>query len=535
MIDTLSDAQDLNSRIQKPQSQGSRLTRTQAVYGMYALALAVAISVWFIPIRAPLWLDETASYWQISAGLPSIWPRQIVELCFPAYTFILWCWTKIAGTGVLALRLPSILAMSGAVYLLYLAARELFDRDVAFVAAIIFCLHPLIIFASIDARPYAFGVLATNAAILVLLRMRRSRSNWLAALFGFTAAFSVYFHYLFAAILPAFVLCFFVFRKDERKISWRQFGIAVAILALASLPMLPGLHYLFSTSRTHVWESTPKFSELLWTLAPGFVPFTFVGTALGVLLVIAASGRKADALDRIGISRILICASLAFIPLFILYGVSTATSIRVFAAHHRPVAVPGIALCWGLLVSLFPSRGFRLLFCLALVGITASAYFLSPVGGQHGFTWKYALDVAEKNASDDNAPVLICSDFVESNYSPIPLDSAKNSLFFPQLSYYKLSAPVVPLPETLNEESVRVASQFLRIAARDHQRFLALADIRVSASTLQWLLRHAPATYNVHNLGTFGRIEVLEFVPRGQAAHSSRPRPSVDSIPQGGI
>ena len=59
----------------------------------------------------------------------------------------------------------------------------------------------------------------------------------------------------------------------------------------------------------------------------------------------------------------------------------------------------------------------------------------------------------ENNASADNAPVIICSDFPEADYVPMPMDSAKESRLFTQLSYYKLTVPVVPLPRALNEEA----------------------------------------------------------------------------------
>ena len=50
--------------------------------------------------------------------------------------------------------------MLGAVYLLYRSARELFDWDVAVIAAVVFCLHPIVNSESIDVRPYAFAALA---------------------------------------------------------------------------------------------------------------------------------------------------------------------------------------------------------------------------------------------------------------------------------------------------------------------------------------------------------------------------------------
>ena len=99
-------------------------------YSIYALALAVAISTWFIVIRAPLWLDETVSMFLIKGGWAGILSRQVWPDA-PAYSCLLWLWTKVMGTRELMLRISSVLPMLAAVYLLYRAARELFDRDVA--------------------------------------------------------------------------------------------------------------------------------------------------------------------------------------------------------------------------------------------------------------------------------------------------------------------------------------------------------------------------------------------------------------------
>jgi hypothetical protein len=181
--------------------------------------------------------------------------------------------------------------------------------------------------------------------------------------------------------------------------------------------------------------------------------------------------------------------------------------------RHRLIAVPGIALCWGFIVSRLQYRALPLLFCVALVAVTACANFNSPSSRGRHFVWKDALEVAQKNASSDDAPVLICSDFPEADYAAMPLDSAKDSNLFTQLSYYKLSVPVVPLPRALNGEAIRVGSRFIEEAARKHERFLALAD-KASYKTLDWIADSASGTYSVRRLGVFGDIEVLEFLPR---------------------
>lgn len=485
------------------------------MYGFYALALAASISVWFLAIRAPLFIDETGVYWQISAGVSQIWSRTHQGLDPPAYYYILWLSTKILGTSEFALRLPSVIAMLGAVYLLYLAARELFDREIALIATIVYCLDPIAIFVSVDVRPYAFGALATSAAILILLRLRHSNSKWLAALFGFSAASILYFHYLFAAILPALILCFFTVKAGDRKALWRQFGIAGTVFALAFLPTLSGLHFLFSAPKSHVWLPAPGLSDLMWTLAPEWLVPIF-----GVTAIVAAAARaRSDQKVHFEGWHILICASLALIPVLILYGISAGTPIHLFTPSHCMIAIPGIALCWALLISPFQSRAVRLLFCAALVTVTTYSYYKSPLARHHSFSWKYALEVAEKDASVDGAPVVICSDFPEANEITMPLDSAKESRFFAQLRYYKLSAPVVPLPRALNGEAIRVGSQFLQTAEQKHERFLALA-FQPSYPTLDWLAERASGTYCIRKLGVFDGIEVLEFTysPKHPAA-----------------
>ena len=484
----------------------------RVLYAIYALTLAVSISIWFIAVRAPLWLDETVSYWSISGGFRQIWARSVESLSFPAYFYMLWLTDAVFGGKEFVLRIPSILAMLGAVYLLYRAARELFDRDAAIIAAVVFCVHPIVIFAAIDVRPYAFGVLAINASILALVRLRDNKSNWLAALFGLSAACIVYFHFLFTVILPALAICFFAIKIGDRKALWRQGAVALAAFALAFIPVIPRLQYLFHTSGNYVFAETPKLVDLLLTLAPGWLAYIF-----GSGVLVAAATRRLDLQSRLEGWRFVLCAALGLVPILILYGMSVETSIHVFVARYRLLAIPGIALCWALLVSRIDSRALRLLFCMVVVASVAYAYFTFPAFKHHGYTWKYALESVEKNASADNAPVLICSDLPQSDHMPMPVGAAvKDSTLFAPLIYYKLSVPVVGLPRTLNNEAIRIASNFLLDAARRRERFLAVG-YKPSYGTLKWVMATSSGAHDVRALGVFDGIAVLEFIPRAQA------------------
>ena len=472
----------------------------------YVLALLVSVSLWFLAFHAPLTDDETGSFWQISQGFWKILSRQ-GGLSFPTYAYILWFFSKILGTSEPALRVPSILAMAGAVCFLYGTARKLFDTGVALIVTIIFCLHPVVMFAAIDVRPYAFAALAINAAIFALICLRESNSNWLAALLGFVAACIVYFHFLFTLILPVFAICFFVVKVGDRKVRVRQLIVAVVTFGVAILPTTRGLLFTFQTRSTHVYDVAPNWMQLAAALAPGWlIPIAFV------VAFMAAATKRLNFQRYAEGWRVYFCLLLGIVPILILYGVSIVTSIHIFLDRYHLVAIPGIALCWGLMANWFDSRLLKMVFCLALVATSAMHYFHSPEARHHLYSWKDALHAAEDNASLDNAPVLICSEFVESHFVPMPLDSPKESKLFAQLSYYKLSVPVIPLPQELNQETVRVVLSFLQRPTTPQQRFLAMA-YEASYPTLNWVASRASGTHYPRVVGVFDGVAVLEFKP----------------------
>ena len=94
-----------------------------------------------------------------------------------------------------------------------------------------------------------------------------------------------------------------------------------------------------------------------------------------VFVLIAAARRQLDLKKHSDGWPVLVCTSLALVPIFILYFLSVGTSVHVFVPRYRLVAVPGIALCWGLVVSRIDSRALRLLFCTALVVVAACVCF----------------------------------------------------------------------------------------------------------------------------------------------------------------
>ena len=494
-----------------------RLDDERIVFSIYVLGLLVSLSVWFLAIRAPLWLDETGSYWNISGGFRQIWARSVELNSFPAYFYVLWLTNAIFGGREVVLRIPSLLAMLAATYVFYRCARELFSRDVAVIATILFILNRRIVFAAIDVRPYAFALLITDLAILSLIRWTKSTSQTksvlYAALLGITSAGIFYFHYLFGCIIAAFVIIYLVDADRWRSpfAEPRQLGVAAGCFGLLVIPVLPRLWYLHQTSHTHVFADAPSFKLFLRALSPGAFGFVLVGA-----LLLAALTRKLAKPDGRSVRQFIVCATLAVVPLGILYGVSVATPLHVFIVRYEAVAVPGVALSWAWMFGLIESRLLRLAGCVALVACGAGVNYFSSTAHTHGDTWKYALEFADANAAPDHSPLVICSDLPEADSLRMPSGPAGESVLFSPLNYYKVRAAVIPMPRTLNEESQLIGARFLQRAGINQQRFIALGYL-ASYPTLEWLATQTPDTYMAHLLGDFDGIKVVEFVPRNMA------------------
>jgi len=480
---------------------------------VYALALLGAVSVWLLAVRAPLWLDETGSYWNIAGGFHQIWSRSIELNSFPAYFYVLWATNAIFGTHEVVLRIPSLLAMLAATYVFYCSARELFAWDVARMATVLFILNRRIVFAAIDVRPYAFALLVTNLAILCLLRWRKTSSKTgktrYAALLGIASAGIFFFHYLFGCIVAAFVVIYLVDagRRHSLFAELRPFVVAAGCFALLMLPVLPRLWYLHQTSNTHVFADPPSFKLFLRALSPGPAAFVLVGAIL-----LAALMRKLAKPNPQNLSQLMVSAALALVPLAILYGVSVATPMHIFIPRYETVAVPGVSFGWAWIFSLIDSPRLRLAACSAFVACAVCLTCLSPTAFTHGDTWKYALEFADANAARDGSPLIICSDLPEADFQPMPAGPLGESVLFSPLGYYRVRATVVPMPRTLNEQAQAIGARFAERAGLDHRRFLALG-YRASYPTLEWLRSQTSSTHAARVLGEFESVRVVEFSP----------------------
>jgi len=197
-------------------------------------------------ITRGLWLDEATSVAQ--AQLPFAAMLEAVrygDVHPPLHHVVLWAVVRVLGTGEFAVRLPSIVAGTALIPVLYLAGRELYDRRTGLIAALLGAVAPMAVWYSQEARMYAFFMLFAVLAVWGQVSALRRGRWWHWAVYGLASAgmlWTQYFSLLSIAVQQVaigwIVIGGWRARAPMRRllIGW---GATTALLVLSALPLWP--------------------------------------------------------------------------------------------------------------------------------------------------------------------------------------------------------------------------------------------------------------------------------------------------------
>ena len=125
------------------------------------LVTAAALRIYGIGAQS-LWFDEAASVRIVRQDFPVMMSSiKDDERIPPLHYWILHAWVRVFGHAEWSVRLPSVLAGVGAVWVLYLLTRRLFGVGGALVAALSLAVAPYQIQYSQEARSYSLMVLTS--------------------------------------------------------------------------------------------------------------------------------------------------------------------------------------------------------------------------------------------------------------------------------------------------------------------------------------------------------------------------------------
>ena len=144
-------------------------------------ALLTLLAGCYAVTRPVLWRDELSSWSYASRPVPELIAilhhHDASQL---GYYLLLHYWIAAFGQSVLAMRMLSVLAMTGAAACLTLAGRRLAGERAGLLAGLVFALVPSVSRFAQEVRFYGLEVLVATLATLLLLRAidRPSRARW---------------------------------------------------------------------------------------------------------------------------------------------------------------------------------------------------------------------------------------------------------------------------------------------------------------------------------------------------------------------
>ena len=183
-----------------------------------------------------LWLDEALTADLLDRDLGGLLSGLTEERTSsaPLYFLLAWPWTKLFGTGEIALRsLPALLG-TVTIPVAYAVGRELVSPRVGLVAAALTTVSPLLVWQSQDARPYALLVLLGGLSFLYFVRSLRTGRGHALAAWAATSVLAVAAHYL-AFFLVAAEAAWLLWTSRRRPVAVAVGCVAGGIAVLAPL------------------------------------------------------------------------------------------------------------------------------------------------------------------------------------------------------------------------------------------------------------------------------------------------------------
>jgi mannosyltransferase len=185
--------------------------------------------------RPALWTDELATWGMATTAWSEFWPvlRYVDAVLAPYYAFM-HVWVDVFGDSDLALRAPSLLAMTASAGLIGAIGDHLSGRAVGLFAGATFALLASTSRFAAEARPYAISVLAACVATWLLLRawQRPSAGRWVA--YGVSVVVLGGFQLVGLLLVAGHAWTTLAWRRGL----WWRFAIAAAAGVAASLALL---------------------------------------------------------------------------------------------------------------------------------------------------------------------------------------------------------------------------------------------------------------------------------------------------------
>jgi uncharacterized membrane protein len=207
----------------------------------------------------------------------------------PLFYAIEWALARLSDSAVV-LRMPSLIAGMGTIFLVWLLGRRVFDWPAGLVGAGLIALSPFAAFYATEARAYALMMVCVVASTVVLLEaVERGAPRWWVG-YGALTAVALWSHYTAIFVIAAQAL-WAIWAHPRR---WPGLAASQAAVAITLLPWIPNISGTRAEGAIEelVPLTAPNVAEQAATVLVGAqnVPLGVVpGVAVGIVVGGAAA------------------------------------------------------------------------------------------------------------------------------------------------------------------------------------------------------------------------------------------------------
>jgi len=213
-----------------------------------------------------LWFDEVFSWHMSISSFYEIIVRTTNDIHPPLYYFILKIWDFLFGDSVFSMRLLSAICTSFAVFFIYGISKRFMKPALAFLPIILYCISPLNLYYSQEARMSGMNLLFNIAALYYFIRILENESSLrkfirspLLYVFIFFESAALYTHYFSFFILVAQLVFLIIhFRNNIR--AYRPFAIAYSAVITIYLIWVPAL--IEHVKRGQAWREKQNLLQV---------------------------------------------------------------------------------------------------------------------------------------------------------------------------------------------------------------------------------------------------------------------------------
>tara|TARA_R110002095_G_scaffold215072_2_gene208416 strand:- start:2966 stop:4423 length:1458 start_codon:yes stop_codon:yes gene_type:complete len=414
--------------------------------------------MWPLFSGGPLVLDEHGSYWIIDSGLPGTSLMRSLDYAAipPLSSWLQQVFLTVLGKSELTFRLSSALCALAAIFVSYLAGKELGSPLTGGLAALMVAWHPEAMDEVRIARCYGLVLLLGAVVIWATVRWLHTPGSMKAALFwSLAGAALLWTHYTSALLvmisgLAVAVSC--LVRRDLSRATLSRLVVAAVLVIVLCLPLVPTI------LRLNEWGPILNYSGSSTSIWNVIGLFWWVGLPMGLIaMCMIARTRFPKAISQSGLWVIGACSLL---PLLILAGLASGEMSSLANPRYRVAYAPAGACFVALLLT--DSRYWKVSIGAAIFVLIA-VWSLSPVGpwelGRLGSPvdqdwWELNSHIAKN--SEAGEPILVQSGLTESYLVPLFAEdrvfmeyaACRVSRFYVEKKHTRYALPYVWNPQT---------------------------------------------------------------------------------------